>query len=120
VVAATAANHERAKIDSEIKKLIQAIKKCFTGPAMRDEMAALESRKAELDIEQELVRANPPLLHPNMADRWREQVTELREALEEDRCDAEARQAVRNMVEEIRLHIAARFPFTSILSCNPL
>ena len=38
-----------------------------------------------------------------MADRWREEVTELREALEEDRCDAEARQAVRNMVEEIRL-----------------
>ena len=38
-----------------------------------------------------------------MADRWREEVTELRQALEEDRCDPVARDAVRNMVAEIRL-----------------
>jgi len=30
-------------------------------------------------------------------------VTQLRDALTEDRCDPEARQAVRNMVEEIGL-----------------
>ena len=34
---------------------------------------------------------------------WRAEITELRDALTEDRCDPEARQAVRNMVEEIRL-----------------
>ena len=38
-----------------------------------------------------------------MAERWQAEVTELRDALAEDRCDAAARQAVRNMVEEIRL-----------------
>jgi NAD(P)-dependent dehydrogenase (short-subunit alcohol dehydrogenase family) len=32
----------------------------------------------------------------------RAEITELRDALSEDRCDLEARQAVRNMVEEIR------------------
>ena len=66
-------------------------------------MASLEARKAELDSHQELVASNPPLLHPNLSDLWREQIGELRQALEEDRCDAEARQAVREMVEEIRL-----------------
>jgi site-specific DNA recombinase len=45
----------------------------------------------------------PPLLHPNMADLWRAEVTELRDALIEDRCNPEAREAVRHMVQEIRL-----------------
>lgn len=38
-----------------------------------------------------------------MASLWREQVTELRDALADNRCDPEAREAVRQMVEEIRL-----------------
>ena len=101
--AAKAAIRERARIESEIKKLIQAIKDGVPGSAVKDEMLALGNRKVALDSERELVRANPPLLHPHMADQWREQVTELRQALEEDRRDPEARQAVRNMVEEIRL-----------------
>jgi hypothetical protein len=42
-------------------------------------------------------------LHPNLADLWRAEITELREALTEDRCDPGARDAVRKMVEEIRL-----------------
>lgn len=100
---AKATNRQRTKIDGEIRKLIQALKDGFTGPAMRDEMLALENRKAELEAKSALVSANSPLLHPHMADLWREEVTELRQALEEDRCDPEARQAVRDMVEEIRL-----------------
>ena len=50
-----------------------------------------------------MVRANPPLIHPKMAELWREEVSQLRQALEEDNCDADARHAVRQMVEEIRL-----------------
>ena len=45
----------------------------------------------------------PPLLHPNMANLWRTEITQLRDALTDDSCQPEAREAVRKMVEEIRL-----------------
>ena len=101
--AVTAASRERAKIDSEIVKLIQFIKNGVAGDSVRAELLALEARKATLDTDRTLAGQVPPLLHPNMADRWRAEVTQLRDALAEDRCDAEARQAVRTMVEQIRL-----------------
>jgi len=42
-------------------------------------------------------------LHQNMAEEWRRQIIQLRDALTENRCDPVAREAVRSMVEEIRL-----------------
>lgn len=48
------------------------------------------------------------LSHPQLADVWRTEIMELRDALTEDRCDPEARRTVRNMVEEIRLTPARR------------
>jgi site-specific DNA recombinase len=47
--------------------------------------------------------ASVPLLHANMADLWHRQITALRDALIEDRCNPEEREAVRRMVEELRL-----------------
>jgi hypothetical protein len=44
-----------------------------------------------------------PLLHPNMAELFREQVLTLRAALMEDTNDAAARAAVRAMVDVIRI-----------------
>ena len=38
-----------------------------------------------------------------MAEEWRRQIIQLRDALTENRCDPVAREAVRSMVEEIRL-----------------
>ena len=66
-------------------------------------MEALQARKDVLLAQLSTATELPPLLHPNMANLWRAEITELREALTEDRCDPEAREAVRKMVEEIRL-----------------
>ena len=101
--AATAASRERAKIEGEIAAIIQFIKKGIAGESVREELLALEARKVALENECSLVSDVSPLLHPHMADVWRAEITELRDALTEDRCDPEARQAVRDMVEEIRL-----------------
>jgi site-specific DNA recombinase len=101
--AAKSVTRELAKIDGEIKKLIQAIKDGVPAVAIRGELLALENRKVVLRSEQEQMHENPPLLHPSLADRWRQEVTELRQALEDDHCDPEAREAVRHMVAEIRL-----------------
>jgi hypothetical protein len=86
--AATVASRERAKIDSEIAKLVQFIKDGVAGESVRGELLALETRKAALESERTLAASEvPPLLHANMADRWRAEVTQLRDALAEDRCD---------------------------------
>jgi site-specific DNA recombinase len=70
---------------------------------VKNEMSSLRTRKLDLLQRIETTNDPPPLLHPNMANLWREQITELRDALAEDRCNPEAREAVRQMVEEIRL-----------------
>ena len=101
--AAATAARERAAVAQQIAKLIQAIKDGVPGAEVKDEMIALQARKATLEAERAATNTVPPLLHPNMAELWRAEITELRSALTEDRCDPDARQAVRNMVEEIRL-----------------
>jgi hypothetical protein len=102
--AATAvAVRERAAVAQQIAKLIQAIKDGVPGAEVKDEMIALQARKAALEAERAAANTLPPLLHPNMAELWRAEITELRDALTEDRSNPEARQAVRDMVSEIRL-----------------
>jgi site-specific DNA recombinase len=79
------ARHELATVEREIRKLIQAIKDGVPGASIRDEMASLEARKADLQARLAAPEM-PQLLHPAMADVYREKVTSLCEALEhEDR-----------------------------------
>ena len=66
-------------------------------PELKAEMDALQVRKEALLAQLVTATELPPLLHPNMADLWRNEVTELREALTEDRCDPEALEAVRKI-----------------------
>ena len=99
----SSAKRELARVRVGIQKAIEAIKEGFVGPELKGEMDALQARKAELTRNLESADELPPLLHPDIAERWRAEITELRDALVEDRCDPEARETVRNMVEEIRL-----------------
>ena len=99
----SAAEREREKLDKEIEHIVQDIMDGLSSVTLRQRLLKLEARKAELAAEAVAVQTIPPLLHPNLADRWMAEITELREALEEDRCDPEAREAVRHMVDEIRL-----------------
>jgi site-specific DNA recombinase len=70
---------------------------------MRDEMSALEARKALL-IEQSKDQAEEPvLLHPGLADLYRRKVEYLTEALNKRDLRAEAAEALRAMIQEIRL-----------------
>ena len=97
------AEREIARIEARRKKLIDMVMDGIAPSEVKDEMNANAARREELKLMLELADDPPPLLHPNMADLWRTEVTELRNALAEDRCDAVAREAVRQMVLEIRL-----------------
>ena len=49
------------------------------------------------------VRQPQPLLHPNLADLYRQKVTKLHEALNDEATRAEAADIIRSLVDEIRL-----------------
>ena len=74
---------ELASVERAIRKLIQAIKDGVSALSIKDELLSLEARKAELQS-----RLNAPempeLLHPRMADVYREKVGSLCSALENE------------------------------------
>ena len=76
----------------EIRKLIQAIKDGVSALSIKDELLSLEARKAELQSRLDASEM-PELLHPRMADVYREKVANLGLALdsEESRSGAKRR-----------------------------
>jgi hypothetical protein len=74
---------ELASVEREIRKLIQAIKDGVSALSIKDELLSLEGRKAELQSRLEAPEL-PELLHPQMADVYREKVGSLCLALESE------------------------------------
>jgi site-specific DNA recombinase len=93
---------ELASVEREIRKLIQAIKDGISALSIKDELLSLEARKAELQS-----RLNAPempeLLHPRMADVYREKVSSLSLALESEESRTGAVEAIRALIEAILL-----------------
>ena len=96
------ARSELASADREIRKLVQAIKDGVTALSIKDELLSLEARKAELQS-----RLNAPempeLLHPRMADVYREKVGSLCSALESEESRTGAVEAIGALIEAILL-----------------
>jgi site-specific DNA recombinase len=98
----TQGRSELASVEREIRKLIQAIKDGVSALSIKDELLALEPRKAEL---QSRLKAPdmPELLHPRMSDVYREKVGSLCLALESEESRVGARDAIRALIEAIVL-----------------
>ena len=94
--------HELAVVDREIRKLIQAIKDGVSALSIKDELLKLEARKAELQSKLDAPEM-PELLHPRMADVYRERVKNLCGALEAEESRTGAADAIRALVETILL-----------------
>lgn len=72
----------------------------ITGATVRDRLAALEARRAELDEELATSASHEVIaLHPRTADRYRAMVASLERAL--DRSDSEAAIEARNLVRQL-------------------
>ncbi len=99
----TAAEHELGRVQTQIAKLIQALKDGVPASVVKDELIALEAQQT--DLRSRLDRANepPPLLHPNMADLYRQKVTELAEALAREESRVGAAEALRGLIDCITL-----------------
>ena len=91
------------KTEHDIQKLINAIKEGVPGSAIKDEMQTLEDRRQELAHAMEKAPASIPRLHPNLAQLYRDKVDRLTEALNEDSSRSAAAEAIRALIEEVRL-----------------
>ena len=93
---------ELAAVEREIRKFIQAIKDGVSALSIKDELLSLEARKAELQSRLDAPEM-PELLHPRMADVYREKVGSLCLALESEESRTGAREAIRALIEAIVL-----------------
>jgi site-specific DNA recombinase len=93
---------ELAAVEREIRRFIQAIKDGVSAFPIKDELLSLEARKAELQSRLDSPEM-PELLHPRMADVYREKVGGLCLALESEESRTSAREAIRALIEAILL-----------------
>jgi site-specific DNA recombinase len=97
------ANREMDRLEQQRAMLVKSILAGVPAEGIKGEMESLLTRREELTRLLSTAKNTLPLLHPNMAEEWRKQITELRDALADDECEPAAREALRQMVEEIRL-----------------
>jgi site-specific DNA recombinase len=94
---------ELARIERQIRSIIEAIKDGMRTSAMRDELMALEARKEELARMLRQAPAPVPRLHPNLAEIYRQKVARLQEELNRQELRAEAGEILRSLISEVRL-----------------
>lgn len=94
---------ELTKIDRQERRIIEAVKEGYANESMKIEFNGFGARRAEL---RDLIagkEAAPVLLHPNMATRYRTEVTTLVEALKDEERRDEAAELIRSLVDKIVL-----------------
>ena len=92
---------ELAKVTRDLDRLVQALLDGVRGSQVKDKMAELEARKRKLEAALEQGAPAPVRLHPNMGERYRQQVTGLIEALNEPGRRTEAADLIRALVDHI-------------------
>ena len=94
---------ELLKIARQIRGIIEAIKDGLYQPSMKAEMGRLEERKSELELLLQGAETPPPLLHPSLAEVYRQKVTTLADALTREDTRENAAEIIRSLVNAIVL-----------------
>ena len=94
---------ELDRVERQIRAIIDAIKDGLRTSGMKEELVALETRKQELVIEVKHAPPPSPRLHPKLADLYRQRVERLHEELNRPELRAEAAEALRALIDEVRL-----------------
>ncbi len=92
-----------ARVDRQIRAIIDAIKDGLRTPGMKEKLLSLKARKAELAAAVKHAPPPAPRLHPRLAEIYRQKVENLLEELNRPELRIEASQAIRALIEEIRL-----------------
>jgi site-specific DNA recombinase len=94
---------EQARLEREKAKIIQSIKDGVPGALLKDDATRVQTRLEELAHILENIEETPVLFHPNIAQRYHQQVQRLIAALNEDQHRSEAAELLRGLVEKIVL-----------------
>ena len=94
---------EYDRTDRELDKAIDAILQGVPPLKMKERIEKLEARKAELSQLLASAAEPPPLLHPNMAEIYRQRIDQLYEALQEDAERGKAAEMFRSLVDQVTL-----------------
>ncbi|MBM9400850.1 recombinase family protein [Gluconacetobacter azotocaptans] len=94
---------ELPRVDRELDKAIQAILDGVPGVKLKDKIGKLEARKEELIALLSGATEPPPLLHPNMAEIYREKIGSLYRALQNEDGASEASERIRALVSYIKM-----------------
>ncbi|MGV4878787.1 recombinase family protein, partial [Acetobacter indonesiensis] len=81
----------------------QAILDGVPGSRLKERIGQLEARKAEIEARLADTPSPPPLLHPNMAELYRQKVATLHDSLQNETTGTRAREALRSLITRIRL-----------------
>lgn len=98
-----AAKRELQHLEARRAKLVESIMEGVPGREVKDELIGIGARRDELERQLTDADQAPPLLHPNMADLYREKVAGLAEALEHPDTRPEATETLRGLIDEITL-----------------
>jgi site-specific DNA recombinase len=99
----SAQRDELARTERGIRAIIEAIKDGIRSPGMREELLALEDRKEQLAATLKNVKSSVVRMHPNLAEIYREKVSNLHIALSGDDTRGQATEALRSLISEVRL-----------------
>jgi len=100
----SSAKREVERIGTRIKKLLNLmLDDEIAVDEGKAEIKALDARRKELQAQLENADEPPPLLHPEMADLYRQNVTTLAQALEHSDTRTEATEALRGLIDAITL-----------------
>src|SRR5262249_34962495 len=91
-----------AETERQIERLIQAITDGISAASIKEKLHSLEARRTKLKGEVEAPEM-PHLLHPRMADMYREKVSALCQGLDAEDTRASAVEAIRSLIEAIVL-----------------
>jgi site-specific DNA recombinase len=94
---------ELVRIERQIRAVIEAIKEGLRTPSMKEELLALDARKQKLAAKVKQAPSPRPRLHPKLADLYRQRVDHLHEELNRPDLRSEAAQALRGLIDEVRL-----------------
>ena len=121
---AEAKRTELNRVEYRIRRIVELITD-YEAPAraLMGEVASLEARQLALQEELANVGAPAPLIHPNLAEIYRQRVEQLHEALYDAAAKDEAFELIRSLIDEIllvpedgRLRIELRGELTGILA----
>ncbi len=99
----TQAKSKLEKLSTEKNKLIEAIKQGIPACEVKDALANISEQRENLEALLCTTKQSPILLHPNMALRYHEQVTNLRDSLNQKNKRHEAAELIRKLVDKIVL-----------------